>query len=287
MKRIFAISPDYMSALVEESKEYTFGIQCYSTVDLAIENLITINLSEVYGFVFLSNAILEEDVEPFSDLFDKLKRIINSRDEFIFVFVVNSTDYLYEIVDRGKEILGNNFKFYGQTDFNLVTDRVVKDAFGAIIKFNEEKEKVILNIKDINKVKKPYTVQSDKIVSNLVTSITDDVHVMNSLEDTVNNDITLSEFRKIENLLPVYGLVRRFYIECEYARVRKIAKMNDYEYKEFCDNRLNSKILEKELNMLEHTDEESYIHLVAIIKYVESSINNIEDEVDTDEKFYI
>ena len=57
MKTIVIISPDYLTAVYEESKKYSFLIQGYGSFKQAIDGLLKVNSNELMGVGYLGYSL--------------------------------------------------------------------------------------------------------------------------------------------------------------------------------------------------------------------------------------
>lgn len=141
MSIIFSISPGYLDALYECSKDFDFKLQGYGNTESASQGLIHTNVLDIVGFVYMDNK-LPKDCTSLAKLLYKCDLVCSaSRRSFIFA-----------IKDR-KQLSKLNLGQYKNVDFMFVDIEIVtnvlicRDIFGTLLltrykpyRFSEEDE---------------------------------------------------------------------------------------------------------------------------------------------------
>lgn len=145
MKYVYVISPDFLRPLVEESKDYSFAIRGYYSVEEGINNLKFSNMDDLLGFVILFKSLprrltpLVNFINHLDFLCDK-PVVLASMDKSGMNLVINNVTH-------------DNIKLFLCTPIMDMTDLVIKrDLFGTIVResFSPYKFKELDN-KTLNK----------------------------------------------------------------------------------------------------------------------------------------
>lgn len=127
---IIVYSPDYLNALYLESGPYTFKFQGYGDIEKACVGLGRTNISEILGFVMVSDK-LPQDTTALERFLYKCNLIAgDTKVRRRFVFGLRESEGLVTMLKKGKY---QNLDFYS-SDFDILTDSFLrKDIFGTVL----------------------------------------------------------------------------------------------------------------------------------------------------------
>ena len=234
-KFIYLVTPDYMLAIIEESKDYSFSIKAYSDEEMAYKNLAFTNQTSILGYLL----VYEELPEDLTDLiiFINFLNLIGSKDTVVLLAVNDPSgleDYLLP------NLKTNNINFMYFTEYEIMTDLVIRhNLFGSIIinKFDPYIENV--NI--------PNFVTSFNSNKNLVPVLPNDIllifnpiYKLDTIEVTIKHDEVMKNHS--DNSLVSYIRLNRIYAmfgkEVDYGgmlfRVNSASNIDKVLYRVVC-----------------------------------------------------
>ena len=130
MKTIVIISPDYLTAVYEESKKYSFLIQGYGSFKQAIDGLLKVNSNELMGVGYLgySLPLVDSNERKNMEKFLQLCDLFDDKKRFVFITQIAAAD----LIGLAKKYKNVEFvKFDNETE---VTDLLINQSlFGTIL----------------------------------------------------------------------------------------------------------------------------------------------------------
>lgn len=234
-KYIYLVTPDYMLAVIEESKGYSFSIKGYPNAKVAYDKLALTNQSSILGYLL----VYEELPEILNDIVDFINflNLIGTKDTVVLL-AVNDPSGLEDVLLPALKY--NNITFMYFTDFEVMTDMVIrKNLFGSIIikKFNPYNETVDL----------PKFVTSFNSNKNLVPVLPEDIllifepiKVLDTVDYTIKHDFVMQNYSN--NSLLSYIRLNRIYAHCGLpideegmiSRIRESTNIDKILYKVVC-----------------------------------------------------
>ena len=235
-KFVYLVTPDYMLAIIEESKGYSFSIKAYSDAKMAYNKLAFTNQSSVLGYLL----VYEELPEILDDIvnFINFLNLVGSKDTIVLL-AVNDPDGLEDTLFPALHT--DNITFLYLTEYEVMTDLVIRrNLFGSIIikKFKPYTERVEL----------PNYVTSFNSNKNLVPVLPEDIllifepiKILDTVEFTIKHDTVMKNYS--ENTLLCYIRLNRIYahsgMEVDYdgmiSRIRESSNIDKVLYEVVCD----------------------------------------------------
>ena len=230
MKVLYVISPDYLDAVIKETKEYTFAIQGYRNFTEANEALHSQNIKDVLGFIYISDRM----PEYFTDVYEFIDRcsIMTGKDKTFLIVCKDSKDvkdfldYL-EVCDLTLKVIAG---------YEVLTDVIIRNAVSTILmtqmKPYVETDTIEEPMEDDDTSLSP-TLHYEQIFEPNVLDITMPVLKMSSVEETIRYDNIILKYRLEDEI--TYAL-RLAYIKANFgifqsikAQLEKV-KFNNYYY---------------------------------------------------------
>ena len=199
---IFVVSPDYLPALCEEAEKYQTSVMAFGSVELALEGLDRVMISDVIGFAFLGSR-LPQNLNQFCEF---LKLIDQYETRVKFKFLLDRKDTTY------KKINYNAFKnidFYYASFDEVLTDQFVnKELFGSLLldKFKPYR----LGDSELKSSGGSVWVEeahSIKMIGAECSLITQEVVFANSLKETLISDIGLQRLQARNSEVGIFRLL--------------------------------------------------------------------------------
>lgn len=216
-KVMYCVSPDYLYALDKESKPYGFAIQGYSRLRQAIERLYTVNIKDVYGFMYVSD-FLPKDTRNLDIFIHKLEYLIPSNEEKVLLLVVRDKDGLLDYIQTIPE---GKLRILYITGFEAYNDVVFRQAFGTLLKENlspyveDEEPKVYYN-RDID------YIHYNNLLDRRLTCVLAPIKFYKTQKDTVLRDKILTDILDRSNL---FFKLRKCYILAHYGKFVDISPL--------------------------------------------------------------
>lgn len=235
-KFIYLVTPDYMLAIIEESKGYSFSIKAYSDAHTAYTKLAFTNQSSILGYLL----VYEELPEILDDLvnFINFLNLVGSKDTVVLLAVNDPSgleDTLIPAIHTG------NITFMYFTEYDVMTDLVIrKNLFGSLIikKFQPYVESVEL----------PKFVTTFNTNKNLVPVLPEDIllifepiKILDTVEFTIKHDMVMKSYSN--NALLSYMRLNRIYahfgkeidIDGMLIRIKDSINIDKVLYRVVCD----------------------------------------------------
>ena len=207
MNVIFAISPNYLEALYNESKNFEFTLQGYGNIAESYKGLQGVNIKNILGFIYLGDKLPDEKQ------FKRFLRVCN------LISANNPRPFVIALCDGAT--LGNslntkkykNLKFYTLPSIEILTNLVIKaDIFGPILldnfqpyQFNEEVSE--------SKIGHLNTIEYKPIISDVFYKIFSPAHYQGSLHNFIENDKIYNNLLTSNKLLAECRLI---VLRCKY-----------------------------------------------------------------------
>lgn len=132
MNVIFAISPQYLKAIFNESEKYDFAIQGYGNLADAKKGLLYTNIFDILGFAYVADT-LPKSLGNFLNFLSILDKMC-SKTPKTFLFALRSNANLEKVTNRKKF---KNLVFKYIPDIEVFTDVIInKGIFGTILTDN-------------------------------------------------------------------------------------------------------------------------------------------------------
>lgn len=216
-KVIYCVSPDYLYALDRESKPYGFSIQGYSRLRQAIERLYTVNIKDIYGFMYVSD-FLPRDTKNLDIFIRKLENVIPGNEEKVLLLVVRDKDGLLEYLQR---IPKGKLRVMYISGFEAFNDIVFRQAFGTLLKENlteyiEDEEKKTYYNQDID------YIHYENLLDRRLTSVLAPVKFYKTQKDTILRDKVLNDIMDRSNL---FYKLRKCYLLAQYGKFVDISPL--------------------------------------------------------------
>ena len=207
MGSIFMISPDYLEVCYNEIKKYECTLQGYGNFESGLRGLLKTNVSDILGYVFLSQA-LPKDREIFHEF---LYRCNLCGGDKKFLIALLDTTGLSEI----------NFSLYPNLRFGYIAITEVitnvtinRDIFGSILLDNFEPYKFTDTEQAIPDLQKNYRLQYKPLFSSYILDCLQRVHLMDTLDETLLGDKVLYKYKKDNSILAAF---REHYIKTYFS----------------------------------------------------------------------
>lgn len=198
MKVIIVISPEFLEAICKEGEKYSFQIQGYGSFLKAADRLIYTNVEDILGFAYLGRNLPERGTEEGKAMY-RFLRLCNRMDankKFLFLLQGQMRSEVTKTLRPFKSL-----KIAYQDGIEFVTDTLInKQLFGSILLDNYEP----YLLKE-EKREEDYFLQRDfqipittfvPIVPEILFQVLEEVHFMDSLEDTFETDLILQRYPK-------------------------------------------------------------------------------------------
>lgn len=205
---IYTVSPHYLDAIVNETKDYLFAIQGYRDICLAIEALQTVNDRNVYGYLYMA-----DELPKYEDMLEFIHRLDLMGGEKELLIVVKNVEDFNNFLAFYK---GSKTKIKVIKGFEVMTDLIIKRAIGDILKSQlnpyelDEEEKVV-------RAEPHEYLEYKPLFDKRFLRILDKVRFVDNMENTLRYDELLQSGLQKEHL--IYRL-REAYI-CSIFGVRK------------------------------------------------------------------
>lgn len=191
MKVVIVVSPVFLKAVCEEGEKYSFQIQGYGSFQKAADRLMYTNVEDVLGFAYLGTNLPGKDTEEGKAMyrFLKLCNRMDANKKFLFLLQGQMRGDVIKTLRTFKKL-----KIVYQDGIEFVTDILInKQLFGSILLDNYEP--YLLKQQESEKEKKemgsvPVT-SFVPVVPSILFQVLEEVHFMDSLEDTLETDLVL------------------------------------------------------------------------------------------------
>ena len=230
MKILYVISPDYLDAVIKQTKDYTFAIQGYRNFIEASEALHTQNIKDILGFLYISDRM----PEYFTDAYDFIDRcgIMTGKDKTFLIVCKDSKD----IKDFLDYIESCELTLKIISGYEVLTDVIIRNSVSTIlmsqIKPYVEREPIADIIEDDETSLSP-TLHFEQILEPNVLDITMPVLKMATLDETIRYDNIILKYKYEDEI--TYAL-RLAYIKANFGIFQSIkgqldkVKSNNYYY---------------------------------------------------------
>ena len=207
MDVIFTVSPDYLETLEEETRKYSFGIQGYRDIEIAMESLHLSNSKDILGFAYVGDEL--PDVRLMKKFIRKIDLTITQPTKLILVVRSQESFDEFREAYRGSKVI-----IEAMTGFEVLTDIIINNSIvGTILK---TRYKTYLDdMPDNTRVFPPSEhLKYTKVIDKRLLGIIREVRMLNSIEDTVRFDEVLSRLTNKEGM---YYRLRVAYIKAHFG----------------------------------------------------------------------
>lgn len=222
MKTIVIISPDYLTAVYEESKKYSFVIQGYGSFKQAINGLLKVNDSELMGVGYIGYALPLIDSNERKDMesFLQMCNLFENRKRMVFIT---------QTVATGLNLLAKKYENVELVKYDNeleITDLLINQSlFGTIMyatmipyKLNPIKED---NFEyEITELRKGRSLIFDYDCEQLLKEI----EKMTTIEETLENDKVFLYYSENKNKL--FQTVRKYQVLKMFGKLNIVAQKN-------------------------------------------------------------
>ena len=233
---IYTVSPHYLDAILNETKDYLFAIQGYRDIGLAIEALQTVNDKNVYGYLYMA-----DELPRYEDMLDFIHRLDLMGGDKELLIVTKDVEDFNQFLEYYK---GSKTKIRVIKGFEIMADLIIKRAIGDILKSQlspyelEEQERVLRP--------EPHEYLEYKaVVDKRFLRILEPIRCVDNLENTLRYDELLQSGLKKEHL--IYRL-RKAYISSYFGVLEDLTKL----YSDIKDDELYMLIRSLEVMMKEN-----------------------------------
>lgn len=218
MKTIIVISPEYLTALQEESDKYSFCIQGYGSFSLANNGLIRVNSGELLGVAYVSYALPSKDTQEYTAMLKFLRLCDLMDDSKKMIFVLQTSGAALSAV--AKEF--TNLRIFIRENEELITDATInKGVFGSILLDNTNAYKLEEPDKETTiEDKRTWLLQIDTIVNPGVLECMSPIDILGDVQLTLENDCVYN--RLVEAGDHLLSLIRKKRILKEFGIVNHV-----------------------------------------------------------------
>lgn len=285
-KFVYAVTPDYMLPLIEESKMYSFYVKAYPSAKSGYMNLHKTNLSSILGFILFYEEL--PDNLTYIIKFINFINLIGNKDTLV-VLAVNDPDGVQDFLIPKLEVGNIEFKYI--TGFEVVTDSFIrKSLFGSIVLHNFEP--YIEEVEPYSEITQfNNNVPLTPILPSDIMYILSPVIKLNNSENTIKHDSIMNS--NIDSNLVLYMRVN--YIRASFgedldidgirSRIKSIEGINTIIYESIINimERLRLTVIDSEENLgneiVEDVNEEEFIiDEESVEEVIEEEI--VSDEID-------
>lgn len=198
MKSIFVISPDYLDALFDEAEKFSFAIHGYGNPERACKGLMYANVTAILGYAVVYEEMPRTGSTEYRGLIEFIRKcnLLESGKKFVVVCRGPITG-LEQVARKFKNL---NFSLHPNIEY--ISDTVInKMIYGSILLDNYEP--YILHEKPKAKVGEfsSPTLNFVPIVPSFIPEIFETVHMVDSLEDTLQFDIVWNKYKEQNQLV--------------------------------------------------------------------------------------
>lgn len=222
MKTIVIISPDYLTAVYEESKKYSFVIQGYGSFKQAINGLLKVNDSELMGVGYIGYTLPLIDSNERRDMesFLQMCNLFENRKRMVFITQTVATEL--NLLAKKYE----NVELVKYDNESEITDLLINQSlFGTIMyatmipyKLNPIKED---NFEyEITELRKGRSAIFDYDCEQLLKKI----EKMTTVEETLENDKVFLYYSENKNKL--FQTVRKYQVLKLFGKLNIVAQKN-------------------------------------------------------------
>lgn len=193
---VYCVSDCYLRALVAESRPYSFEVKGCCSLEDGLSQLMTINVSEIKGFVILIQDLGEDD-DYFYNLVDLINAINDISEGHTLVLGVCYSDNYKQLEGY---IDTDNLNVYLVDDIELVTDVIIRrDIYGTIVRNVCEPylEKPKTKVNDYEEFK---SSNVEPIFRESIQRLKEPVVIAPNLRRAVENDEVLASISKDDSI---------------------------------------------------------------------------------------
>ena len=203
MKYILVVSPDYLDAIFDETKKFSFAINGYGNAANASKGLLYANANDILGYILCYEdfaRLRQSELRNLTELIRKIDLIGGNKE--VVVATRGQLGFLSKPLSSCK-----NVNVVKDTNIEYLSDtEICKKMIGPILLDNY----VPYKLKDTKDVKSKKEVNPDllyaPIISDTILDVISKVYVLESLEDTLDNDLVYSKFSDTD---PVFAIFRK------------------------------------------------------------------------------
>ena len=207
MDVIFTVSPDYLNILEEETRKYSFGIQGYRDIEVAMESLYLSNSKDILGFAYVADEL--PDPKLMRKFIRKIDLTVTRPTKLILAIRNQESFEEFRQSYRGSRVIIESI-----TGFEVLTDLIINNSIiGTILK---TRYKPYLDDMPDNTRVFPTTdhLKYTKVIDKRLLGIIRGVRLLTSVEDTIKFDEVLSRLTNKEGL---YYKLRVAYIKAHFG----------------------------------------------------------------------
>lgn len=189
---IYTVSPHYLDAILNETKDYLFAVQGYRDICLALDALKTVNDKNVYGYLYMA-----DELPKYEDMLEFIHRLDLMGGEKELLIVVKDVEDFNEFLAFYK---GSKTKIKVIKGYEVMTDLIIKRAIGDILK--SQLNPYELNTEDniLRSVPHEY-LEYKPLVDKRFLRILDKVRLVDNMENTLRYDELLQSGLQKEHLI--------------------------------------------------------------------------------------
>lgn len=216
MDVIFTVSPDYLNAIEEETRKYSFGIQGYRDIEIALESLHFSNSKDILGFAYVSDEL--PDIKLMRRFIRKIDLTVTKPTKLVLAVRNKESFEEFKLQYRGSKVI-----IEAITGFEVLTDIIINNSIvGTILKTRYKP--YLDDMPDNTRVFPPvdylkYTKVIDKRLLNIITP----VRKLSNLTDTLRFDEVLSRLTNKEGM---YFKLRVAFIKAHFGLETDISEFN-------------------------------------------------------------
>lgn len=225
MKTIVIISPDYLTAVYEESKKYSFLIHGYGSFKQAIDGLLKVNSNELMGVGYLgySLPLVDSNERKNMEKFLQLCDLFDDKKRFVFITQIAAAD----LIGLAKKYKNVEFvKFDNETE---VTDLLINQSlFGTILYATMTPYKLFPTstdiAEDVSDSAGGFDCKRPVVFNKNCDLLLQKVDKLTTVEDTLENDEVFQYFSKEQN--KVFQTIRKYQILKLFGKLNIVIQKN-------------------------------------------------------------
>lgn len=217
MEVLFTVSPDYLDTLERETKKYTFALQGYRDIEVAIESLHLSNAKDILGFAYVADEL--PDYKLMHKFIKKIDLTITQPTKLILAIRDQESFEEFKENYRGSKVI-----IEAISGFEVLNDIIINNSVvGTIIK-----TRYTPYLDDMQKPERLFPARKylsyTKVIDKRLLRIIEPVRKLNTLEDTVRYDDILSRTTNKDGMF--YDL-RLAYVKAHFGIYTDITKYGE------------------------------------------------------------
>lgn len=249
MKIIMVISPDYLSAVYEESKKYSFMIQGYGSFAEACKRLLRVNSGNLLGIAYLGENLPQAGSKEYKAMCEFMKYCDLLEDSKKMVFVIQGAEQ--GLSQATKEL--KQLRVFVTSGEPVITDSVInKQIFGSILLDTREAYKLQEDNSSTRDNNDDFLLQYTPMIGQMYLQCFSPIEVLSTAQETLENDQVYKSCKDNENSL--LALLRKRCIQKKFdisdTRLDEVIKSSIAELNDDVAWCLCNLLKESELNEL-------------------------------------